>query len=483
MALSGSVSTGDYQGRYLKLSWTATQDVSTNKSTISWTLKGAGTASSSWYMAGNFTVVIGGTTVYDKDSDYRIKLYNGTKVASGTTTISHGTDGKKSFSVSVKAGIYTYAKNVSGSKTFTLDTIPRAATISSAPNFNDESNPVLTYSNPAGSAVSSLQACIANSDGSTIYAAYRDITKTGTSYTFNLTDTERTALRKACASANSMTVRFYVKTVIGGETFRKYSAKTLSIINATPTLSPTVVDTDSKMIELTGSSSKIVRYFSDVKVTIGAAAKKEATVSSKSCVNGSTTKTADGTFSNITSNSFVFSVKDSRGNTASKTLTPTMVNYVKLTCAVKDLKVSTGGVMNFSVEGNCFNGSFGAVTNTLAIQYRYKAEGGTYSDWITTTATKSGNTYSASGTVSGLDYKSTYVFQARAADSIYDGTYQNMISTSEKRISAKPVYHWSGEDFAIEVPVSLFILQSPNGTNYQITVNDSGGLVSTAITI
>jgi hypothetical protein len=481
MADSYSLTSKSYDGRYLKLTCTQTQNISANTSTIKWTLTAAG-GNSSYYSTGATTVKIAGKTVYSKSRvDWDEKVFPAAKGSvSGSLTVSHGTTGTKSVSVSLSTAIYTMSVTTK-SGTWTLDSIPRKATITSAPNFNDESNPVLKYSNPAGSSVSSLQACIADTSGN-IIVAYRDISKSSTSYTFSFTDAERTALRKKCVSANSMTVRFYVKTVIGGETYRNYVGKTLSIINATPTLSPTIVDSDSKMITLTGDSSKLVKYFSDAEFTIGAATLKNATVSSKSCVNNGTTKTADGTFSNVTSNSFKFSVKDSRGNTVSKTLTPTMVNYVKLTCNTKTLRVSTDGVMDFTLGGNYFNGSFGSVSNTITIQYRYKPDGGTYSDWQTITATVSNNTYTASGTVSGLDYKTTYVFQARAADAIYDGTYQSRVSTNEKRVSAKPIFDWSSEDFAINVPVSMFILKSPNGTNYQVTIDDSGGLVTTVIT-
>ena len=145
MATSGSLSTTKYEGRYLILSWTATQSVEDNTSTIKWTLKGAGDAKSSWYYAGNFKVVIAGSTVYS--SSTRIKLYKGTTVASGTKTISHNTDGTKSVAMSAQAGIYTVAVNCSGSKKFTLTDIPRKATISSAPNFTSNDNPTITYSN------------------------------------------------------------------------------------------------------------------------------------------------------------------------------------------------------------------------------------------------------------------------------------------------------------------------------------------------
>lgn len=126
MASSGSFNTSAYDGRYLQFSWKETnQNVANNTTTISWTLKGAGTGGVAWYNAGNFKVVIAGETVFS--SANRIQLYNGTTVASGTYTFKHNSDGSKTFAASAEAGIYTNAVNCSGSGNFTLDTIPRAS--------------------------------------------------------------------------------------------------------------------------------------------------------------------------------------------------------------------------------------------------------------------------------------------------------------------------------------------------------------------
>ena len=125
MAASGSFNTSSYEGRYLTFAWTEkSQDVATNKTVISWSLKGAG-GDSTWYMSGNFKVVIAGVTVYSSAS--RIQLSKGTVVASGTHTFVHNADGSKSFTASAEAGIYTTAVNCTGSGSFTLDTIPRAS--------------------------------------------------------------------------------------------------------------------------------------------------------------------------------------------------------------------------------------------------------------------------------------------------------------------------------------------------------------------
>ena len=125
MASSGYFNTSGYEGRYLQFSWKETgQNVASNTTTISWTLKGAG-GGNVWYKAGNFKVVIAGETVFS--SSTRIQLDNGTIVASGSYTFKHNADGTKQFTASVQAGIYTVAVNCTGSATFTLDTIARAS--------------------------------------------------------------------------------------------------------------------------------------------------------------------------------------------------------------------------------------------------------------------------------------------------------------------------------------------------------------------
>ena len=130
MASSGSITTGQKEGRSITLSWTlSSQNIEKNTSTIAWTLKGSGGTSTSWVMAGGFKAVINGTTVYSSSADSRIKLYNGTTVASGSLTIAHNSDGTKSFSLSCEAGVYTYAVSVSASGTHTLNTIPRASSV------------------------------------------------------------------------------------------------------------------------------------------------------------------------------------------------------------------------------------------------------------------------------------------------------------------------------------------------------------------
>lgn len=165
MALSGSFKTNGYTGSkdtiYLEFSWTATQSIVSNATTISWALKGSRT-SSGYVMAGGFRLVIDGETVLDKSTDYRIELRNGTVVASGSKTITHKADGTRSFDVSMQGAIYTWAVNCWGNKTFTLDTIPRKSSLTVANGTLDISQ-TLTVTQQSSSFTHSIKAVCGSS--------------------------------------------------------------------------------------------------------------------------------------------------------------------------------------------------------------------------------------------------------------------------------------------------------------------------------
>lgn len=129
MALKGSITTNGYDGRKYTLSWTATQSIENNTSTVKWTVSCAG-GDDSWYAERTLKAVINGTTVYSKTD--RVVRYKDDDIKSGEITIAHGTDGSKSFSASLQVACYTSAVNLKASGSFTLDTIPRKSTLSAS---------------------------------------------------------------------------------------------------------------------------------------------------------------------------------------------------------------------------------------------------------------------------------------------------------------------------------------------------------------
>ena len=291
------------------------------------------------------------------------------------------------------------------------------AYITEAPNFTDEENPTIKYSNPFGNSVTKLQACI-SLNGTKDDVAYRDISKTGTSYTFNLTDAERKVLRQA-AKTNSLDLTFFVRTTYGKD-YHSTVVKTMSIVNANPTFSNfTYQDTDSTILALTGNNQTIVKGYSNVKGIVSAAnkatPKKEASMSKYRLSIGektaevaySSSAEVSTTISDINSNSFTIYAIDSRGNSTPKTITASKyISYtpIKITSIslVRTNSVTSETTLKFS--GTIWDGSFGSVTNKIkTCTYRYKLSSA--SSWTTgattITPTKSGSSFSFTGIIAG----------------------------------------------------------------------------------
>ena len=268
---------------------------------------------------------------------------NATITASGSITVPHRADGSLTGyarAVWTKAGNSNWTPNSGSVATGStaLINIPRAATITSAPNFNDTDNPTIGYSNPAGSAVASLQACIANPAGSVIYAQYRDISISGSSYTFNLTDAERNALRQACANSPTLAVKFYVTTVIGGNTYYSTLDRTMTIVDGNPTFSAAYLDTNSTTTDITNNNQQIIRNQSTVQINVSnISTKKYATISRVYCTieSASYEGTVSGTSATInvghinysSNTNVIVNVVDSRGLTTSQTLSLQVLDW------------------------------------------------------------------------------------------------------------------------------------------------------------
>lgn len=455
---SGSFNTGDYSGRYYTFSWTATQSTTTNKSTISWKLEAKG-GSSSWYAERTVKVVIAGTEVWGKTD--KVSRYKGV-VASGTTDITHNNNGTKSFSASVKAAVYLESINCTGSGTWDLKDIPRAATITSAPDFTDEENPTITFSNPSKSTV---EACIAKYDATSGYwvavVGYKnDIKTTDTSYIFSLNDNERAALRRlVTASDGKYTIKFYLRTTIDGTYYYNSVEKTLSLVNYTPTLNPTVEDVGSLSKLLTGNSKKFIKHYNVVKYDSGAVVRKEATVKSIEVSCGNVKKTTlTGELGYVESDTVKFTLTDNRGSTVTKNVKLDLIPYKKLTCRMAAqiaLSGETTSAISFTVNGDYWSGNFGATNNELELKYRIKSGSGEYGEPQTISSgisiDTSKGTYSFNGTLGGLDYKTTYTIQIVAFDKVFgSGIYSNEVT-----LNTTPLFIWDDKSFDFNIPITV----------------------------
>lgn len=456
MAINGSLVTTAWKNntnrtRYLELTWERVSfDVANQTTTIKWTLTSKGNYTG-YVTSAPFIITIDGVEAYR--SETRIKLYTEKEVATGTHVIKHNADGTKTFSITVKAAIYWSYINVSGSGTFTLDTVGMAK-ITQAPNFTDEENPTIEYFNPVGSAISSLKAAISLT-GADVDIAYRDIDISGGSYTYILTEEERNVLRAATVGSNSRKVFYYLRGVIDGNIYFSYTATTFTVINAQPYIEVGVTDTNAATVALTGDSSTLIRYHSTASASVSAYAYKQATIETTRIENNGEFVTAYSAFyPNVESNVFAFSATDSRNNTVTETIVSPMIDYITPTANLDNTQLMDAtGYYNLRCSGNYYNDTFGytdaAQANTLTVSFRYKESGGSYNEWEVMGHSLEGNTYSAQAFINGLNYRKAYVFQCKVEDKL------NTILSAEITVRSLPVFHWSETDFVFEVPVTF----------------------------
>lgn len=383
---------------------------------------------------------------------------------SGTETITHNADGKKSISYSFSVSSLNQSfltGTASNSGSMELTVIPLAAKLIDADSFFDNQNPSIKYSNPAGNSASLLQCSILTESGTIILT--RDIPKTDSTYTFILTQAE---IEKLWDAANkngntSINVIYRLHALVSGYVFTSDLWRYMSLADAEPTLAPIVEDINPITLALTGDKYKVVKGASRMYVKFNAAAKKKASILQASRVlemnNGGGVIALGGDDTevyNAVASLYKCAVIDTRGKTAFATLERTVIDYIKLTANTEtaiELDTNDGTKSNITVKitGNYWSGNFGAVSNTLTTQYRIKTNSGDWGNWQTITPSISGTTYTASTTIGGLDYKNSYTIQTQVLDKV--GT----IVSSEYKLKTIPVFDWGENDFAFNVPVSI----------------------------
>lgn len=367
-------------------------------SKISYGVSGGGTLAVYWHDNNQNTDRLVSSITVDKCGNGGGNNY-GTKTASGSITVSHKSDGTlsgyaKAVFTKNKTNSYIPASgNVSTANT-TLTRIPRQANLNSAPNFTDIQNPTITYTNSAGNSVTTLQACI-SLNGNAADIAYRNINKTGTSYTFNLTEAERNVLRNATTTSKTRNVIFYVKTVLGGVTYYSTLTRTLTITDANPTMdSLTYSDTNGTTTALTGDNQIIIQNKSMLQFQLGSlSAKKGATLSKVTFnINGAIqTQNLSGTTAaafnfdyglvNVSNNiNASVIVYDSRGYTTTYTKSLTVWEY-----SVPTAIITLNREANFYTESNIkVDANYSSLDNlnTIDIKYRIKKSGDTtWGNW------------------------------------------------------------------------------------------------------
>lgn len=417
MALSGSVTTTSSYNRSVTLSWTATQSVANNTSTVSWSLAGSG-SSTGWVQVSEIRVTINGSQAYYRSSSNHTECWQGTVLATGSQTITHNSDGTKSFTIKVEAGIYNWAINCSGSNTFTLTTIPRSSSISSADNITLGNACSVKWTPAASSFKYKVKFTLGDYDsGWTSFIS----PNTTSSYTYTgFTIPLSVANKLPNATSGTMTV-YLASYNSGGTQIGSNASKTFTVTvpsSVIPTLGTVTATIDNSANSTINGWGVAVAGYTKVRVSASASGSYGSTISSFTISGGySTTQTGSsldytgGVISSSGSVSFSVTAKDSRGRVSSAS--SSSVTFYEYTKPQVTSFVAQRGSTSTSMDIKA-NWSFSSIggNNSATAKLYYKKS--TSSSW-TQYGTISKNTLVS---ITGFDEASSYNFKVTVTDAL-----------------------------------------------------------------
>ena len=374
-------------------------------------------------------------------------------ILTGQYTVNHNNDGTASSYISA----YVYNRYWSISNTFgatvTLPTIPRVSDIScTSPYVGDSA--VVTLTRKASSYRDTVSYKIGTLTGTLA-------TKTAnTTVSFDTSTIASDIYNQMGSTAKSingtMTVQTYSgDTLIGSKstTFTLYAKES----DCVPTITATIVDTNTETIALTGDNNKIVKGYSNARVTYTITTKNGATLSSKT-INEATLGSSPYTINQATTNVFSIVATDSRGYSKTLTVNKILIDYVPLSLDFTAFRLSpTGSEIDVNFKGNYYNGSFGSTNNSLSLSWKYRLKdaqnwttGGTFV--LNTDYKISGNTfYSGNGSSASDIVLSNSLFP-------YDKIYEIGIFYEDQLLSystvkavpkGQPVVNWNDDEVQV----------------------------------
>lgn len=387
---------------------------------------------------------LNGVNVWNKDTSSTSAGWS-FEYTSDWFTLSNKTTGTTPFKFTIKDTINTGWCNYTSS-TYSLGVDPAGSDIGAVANFNIGNSitvPITKYA--------SMYDVLVVKIGST---TIKTINNASNPETITFTSSELNKIYELTKNDKKKEFTFVLTTyedsskatVVG---VPKTTPATGYIVGSAPSInSITMIDINpetSALTENSSTSSTMVRYKSNVKVSVSASGVNSATITSVT-INDKTATLSNGyyvaTFNSASTNNFKVVVVDSRGFDTPDTKTMPMVSYIPLTLSASVRRNQpTDGKVVINYSGNYFSGSFGSESNSLTVEYRYIQKGGSWDNvnWITLNPNiYSNNTYEQVITIEGFDYQKQYVFQVRATDklSFPEPTVGNITK-------GEPIFYWN----------------------------------------
>ena len=348
-----------------------TQSIEYNRTNVTFELRTLAT-NGSFYSSGNSSklscVVDRGTQWYDIGNVGSSEK----SIGSWTFDLTHNNDGTYNGYVWAWADVFAGVEPTIDAN-FTLPKINRYAMITTANAFTDEENPSMTFTN---NNLYNLRAKL--KVGNEVIYSEDLANNTTTSYTFELTNAQRTRLRQLCTGQYLSTTFQIISLENNVEKYTSSKDAQMTIVNANPTFTYSVVETNAKVISALGSSSanSIIDNVSQVKISVTPTTYKEATMS-RFWVKHDGKEYQDDTSPYeitipITADRFSFDVVDSRGLSPTPTLLiKTLIEYEPLKINSYTFKrenpISSNVILNLDV---LYYSSFGNVANVPVVKWK-----------------------------------------------------------------------------------------------------------------
>lgn len=399
MATSGNTSVSVGSGCTLKFNWSqSSQSVANNTTKISWNMQvilSSGYSISS--SAGkNWSVTVNGTKYSGTNSFGSISGTTKT-LASGSTTITHNSDGNKTFSYSFSQEFaITYngksLKTISGSGSGTLNTIPRTSSFTLSKSSMDMgASQTVNISRASSSFTHTIQYTFGGSTTTT-----HDKTAS-TSVSFTPPVSLATKIPNATSGTCTVKVTTYSGSTAIGSTTKTFTLTVPSNIKPTiPTMSLTCNG---------GLNGLSIAGKSTITATASASGSQGSSISSYTWsgagLSGTGSSKTTGTLSAGTY-TITVTAKDSRGRTNAVSANFTVYAYSPPTCSISAYRTDSNGNANASGEyvrlklGWNLSNPNNANTNAHTYKIEYKTSSA--SSWTQTNSGTLSPSYSGSNT-------------------------------------------------------------------------------------
>lgn len=377
-------------------------------------------------------------------------------LASGTTTVKHNDDGKKTINIEYsysQSSTASYTpKSASESGSMQLSTIARTTKAVTFTGFVEKVNPISF--NPASSTFThSIKLTFGNnvkylnSEGN---LQTTEVKLSGSSFNFNVPVDYYNEFTTESKTGTMLLTTYNGSTSIGTSsiTFTIYADKEI----CKPNLTGTLIDVNGLTSKLTSgndTSNSIVKGFSTGRLTItskriSSVNDINATIKSLVIANNNITDTSKNVYdiNKLQNKSVDVTLTNSRGVSETFTISATgeLIDYIVLTANAKVKRESpTSNTIVVVLTGNYFNATFGSVNNSLNITWYYREKG--YDSWSnggTLTPTLENNTYSFSNNLDGnFNYQKNYEFKFKILDKL---TALETIQITPKGIETFGIY-------------------------------------------